>query len=193
MAAITFVSDSTTAPTTRPLFSFFDDPHFWYNFVNFFLATFGAAIGLWALFLAYDQLAKTLKAARAAQDAAEKTKNAIRGIKSVMDSVQLIGLCAEVLHLMRDRHLRSAGLRLRDLLSGVVGVKSSASGAELNSEEGWQSMLTQIASVHDIVNKAISENSQLSDFQVMRCVELISKVETDLQIVKVTAAGNLGA
>jgi len=102
MRQLIFVSETTSGGTTRPPFvSFFTEPAFWYNFLNFCFATVGVVLGVWALYLAYVQLRKTLRAAEAAQLASKATMIAMLRLTELTKVDRLSDLSGQVLILLR--------------------------------------------------------------------------------------------
>lgn len=190
--AMTALVAAAPGPTTRSFYSFFDEPHFGYNVLNLSVAALGVGLGLWALWLAYNQLRRTLDAAEAARKASEETAAGMRRITLLVNAVQLSGFCGQLLHLLRDQNLSAAALRIHDLRIGVVELSASPSGPRLQTEDWWQTMLTAIVLVQEIVEKAITTRSQMSERARRRCMESMTQIDADLRSLVSKAAHGTG-
>lgn len=183
---------AATGPTTRSLYSFFDEPRFGFNLLSLSLAALGVGLGLWALWLAYNQLRKTLNAAEAARKASEETAAAMRQVAIMVDAVHLSGLCGQLLHLLRDQNWDAAAIRLQDLRVGVAELSAMPGGLGLQRDEWWVALLTRIRGVQNAVEVGVNKR-KMSNTQALECISMIGEIEADLRTLTAKAAHGTGA
>lgn len=138
------------------MLAFFDPPTRAYNVVGFVAAVAGVALGGWALVIAYDQLRKTLTAARAAEAAARQATDRITKITSLVGVHRLTVQTGELLICVRAIDWGGAAIRSKDLRAGLAAL-SSADETKLVRPAKWAALLDATSRVQGQVAKLVSE------------------------------------
>ena len=171
---------------------FFAHPGAAYNAVSLLLTAAGMGLGTVGLAVAIWQLAKTRRAAVAAQMAAQTATAEVRRIAIVIDIQKLSAYCREVRASVGVSTLPQMSRPLHDLRVGLAELRSSPRGRSLAKHADWDQMIADVAAVQRQVE--MPPEAYYDVGVVVRTVtEVVSQVDERLHGMAPRAAMSGGA
>jgi len=129
--------------------------------------------------LSYARIKQAKKSADEAEKAAKKAILRVEQFTGVATLEQLCSRSRDLLQICRSSNLKAAAMAAFELRESVAKFSSSPSGKALVLESKWQSLLKEIARIHDLLESSALIN-KIDKGQKEKCIHQITQIHATL-------------